>query len=284
MNEQFYVSTLAFNGKSLEEITNISKESNLNLEFSSNLIYEDKNIEIFNEFSGKKLLHNYFPPPKNSFVINLASDNQKILNLSVEHCKENILRTAYHKLPFYSIHAGFCLDPKISSLGKLIKAQKNFDRNKYFVRFKEVLSEIIKFAEAKNVKLLIENNVLSKDNFTKNNFQNLFLCVESEEIIEIMNEIDKPNFGLLLDTAHLKVSSSTLGLNLLEEVNKLLSYVKAVHHSDNDGISDSNDSIINDYWFLPFMKKLKESFHVLEVRNLEAKSIKKQLKILSDAI
>ena len=284
MNEQFYVSTLAFNGKSLEEITNISNESNLNLEFSSNLIYEDNNIEIFNEFTGKKLLHNYFPPPKDSFVINLASDNQKILNLSVEHCKENILRSAYHKLPFYSVHAGFCLDPKISSLGKLIKAQKDCDRNKYFVRFKEVLFELIKFAEAKNVKLLIENNVLSKDNFTKNNFQNLFLCVESEEIIEIMNEIKKPNLGLLLDTAHLKVSSCTLGLNLLEEVNKLLSYVKAVHHSDNDGIRDSNDSIKNDYWFLPFMKKLKESFHVLEVRNLEAKSIKKQLKILSNAI
>jgi len=284
MNEQFYVSTLAFNGKSLEEITNISNESNLNVEFSSNLIFEHNNIEIFNKFSGKKLLHNYFPPPEKSFVINLASDNPKILNLSVEHCKENILRTAYHQLPFYSIHAGFCIDPKISSLGKLIKAQKDCDRNKYIIRFKEVLFEIIKFAESKNVKLLIENNVLSKDNFTQNNFKNLFLCVESEEIIEIINEIDKPNFGLLLDTAHLKVSSSTLGLNLLEEVNKLLSYVKAVHHSDNDGISDTNDSIKNDYWFLPFMKKLKESFHVLEVRNLEAKSIKKQLKILSDAI
>ena len=29
--------------------------------------------------------HNYFPVPKKSFVINLASDNKKIVNLSLKH-------------------------------------------------------------------------------------------------------------------------------------------------------------------------------------------------------
>lgn len=284
MEENFYVSSLAFDGKTLNEITAISSGSNINLEFSSNIPYRKNNIELFNKYSGKKLIHNYFPPPKKPFIINLASDNKKILTLSIEHCKDNILRTSSQKLPFYAIHAGFCVDPKISSLGRIIKTKKTHERSKHIKIFKESLIELVDFAMTKNVQLLIENNVLSKDNYLENNFKNIFLCVDSKEIIEIIRDINMPNFGLLLDTGHLKVSSSSLGLNLFEEASCLLNYAKAVHHSDNDGIRDSNKEIDKNYWFMPLMKKLKESYHVLEVKNISLESIKKQTQILSDAI
>lgn len=284
MIKKFYVSSIAFQGKTLDEIFNISVEQNFNLEFSSGIPFDHNNIMLFNKFSGKKIIHNYFPPPQIPFVINLASNDKKILKLSIEHCKKNIIRTSTQKLPFYAIHSGFCLDPKISSLGRVIKTKKNYQRDKHLEIFKDSLIDIIDFAKSFDVLLLIENNVLSKANYCQNDYKNHFLCVNSEEIIQIFKDINSSNFGLLLDTAHLKVSSLSLGLDPVKEASALLNFARAIHHSDNDGTSDTNESIGKNYWFLPLMKKLKNNYHVLEVKNISIKMIKKQIEILTNAI
>ena len=283
MKDNFYVSSLAFDGISLSQMCDFSYSHNFNLEFSSNLPYLENNVEYFSKYPKKKLIHIYFPAPKNPFVINLASEDKNILNKSIEHSKLNIQRTSKYDLPFYAVHAGFCIDPKISSLGKLIKGKKEFDRSRNRNIFYKSLNELVKYAIDFGVDLLIENNVLSAKNFLGNNSKNIFLCVESDEIIKVLDQINSPNIGLLLDTGHLKVSSTSLGKNLFEEVSRILPYVKAVHHSDNDGFSDNNKAIDENYWFLPFMKDLNKSHHVLEVKNINAESIKTQLKILKDA-
>ena len=36
-------------------------------------------------------MHNYFPPPKKKFIINLASSNKKILNKSISQIKKSII-------------------------------------------------------------------------------------------------------------------------------------------------------------------------------------------------
>ena len=283
MGENIFVSSIAFGNQNLKEIVKYSNLLSYNLEFSSNLPFKKNNLDLFNEFLGGKLIHNYFPPPENPFVINLASDKKQILNQSIEHCKNNLLRTSENNLPFYSVHAGFCIDPKISSLGHLIKINKDFKRSKHVQIFIESLKELSDFASSNNVKLLIENNVLSEENYIENNLKNIFLCVDSGEIIEIINEVNNPKLGILLDTGHLKVSSRTLGLNINNEVNNILKFVRAVHHSDNDGKKDNNSDIDETYWFNPFMKKLGGIIHVLEVKNLSIESINKQTKLLLNA-
>ena len=222
MDKNIFVSSIAFENQSLKDIVKYSSLFSFNLEFSSNLPFKKDNLDLFSGFLGRKLIHNYFPAPENPFVINLASDNKQILDQSIEHCKNNLLRSSENNLPFYSVHAGFCIDPKISSLGHLIKIKKDFKRSKHVQIFKESLKELSDFAASNNVKLLIENNVLSEENYNENNFKNIFLCVDSDEIIEIINEINNPKLGILLDTGHLKVSSSTLGLNINNEINNIL--------------------------------------------------------------
>ena len=64
-------------------------------------------------------------------------------------------------------------------------------------KYLESLKELSDFAASNNVKLLIENNVLSEENYNENNFKNIFLCVDSDEIIEIINEINNPKLGIL---------------------------------------------------------------------------------------
>jgi len=75
------------------------------------------------------------------------------------------------------------------------------------------------------------------------------------------------NFNLLLDVAHLKVSSSTLGLNFEEELAYLLPKSSYVHLSDNDGLHDLNFAIKKDSELARLLKNhdLKNKDFTLEV-------------------
>lgn len=284
MENKFFISSLAYRGKTAKQISKIALENSLNIEFSSNIPFDESNIEAFNNHNGLKLIHNYFPTPKESFVINLASSNKIILEKSIKHCFENIKRTSKLNLPFYSVHSGFCLDPSISSLGGKIESKEAIRRSDHTDIFIETAYKLSNIAKKYGVQLLIENNVLSEKNFLINQFQNIFLCVDSSEIIEIMESVNMENFGLLLDTGHLKVSANTLKLDVDLEVKKLKKYVEAVHHSDNNGKQDSNDCLDQDYWFLKYIKYYSEKFHVLEVKDADYQSIEYQINLLSNAI
>ncbi len=274
-----YVSTLAFTGKSPEEIVLIAKENNFALEFSSGLPYRSDMEQFFNNVSTSKIIHNYFPAPKNPFVLNLASNNSEILNRSIEHCIRGINISANNKCPFYAVHAGFCIDPKPNDLGRKLQIEDSFDLDVHWDIFINSLEILINHAKSRNVQFLIENNVLAPFNYS--DCKNPLLCCESNQIMKLFEFFKSfENFGLLLDTAHLKVSSKTLSKNLFSEVEKISSFIKAIHHSDNNGELDNNLSINNDYWFLPFLKSYNSLPHVLEVKNNNINSIIYQLELL----
>jgi hypothetical protein len=276
-----YVSTLAFAGKSPEEIVLIAEKNNFALEFSSGLPYRSDMVQFFNKISIKKILHNYFPAPKNPFVLNLASSNSDILNRTIEHCLKGINISAINNCPFYAAHAGFCIDPSPNDLGQKLKIEEEFDLDLNWEIFINSLEIIIKHAKHKGVQFLIENNVISPFNYA--NLKNPLFCCDSNQIIRMFDCCkNSESFGLLLDTAHLKISANTLSKNLLSEVGKIISYVKAIHHSDNNGELDNNLSITEDYWFLPYLRSLKSLPHVLEVRNSNINSIIYQLELLEN--
>ena len=54
-----------------------------------------------------------------------------------------------------------------------------------------------------------------------------------------------------------------------------------IHHSDNDGVNDSNDEFDNQYWFLDFKKSFNNWDHVVEVKNLSLNKIYNHLNLLS---
>jgi sugar phosphate isomerase/epimerase len=278
------ISTLGLGENKIREIIKKNLKFNYVIEFSSGgTIHSQKNWEIFNNYKGEKILHNYFPGYKsNPFVINLASQNKIILERSIKHCKKSIVET--HKkssLKFFGVHAGFYFDLKPHHLGNKIPLNNIINKGKYFQTFIESIRELIDFSKKYNVVFLIENNVLIKSNYFN---QIPFIGVDSSDLLKIFeyfNE-EKNHFGLLLDTAHLKVTSQTLKLNLDEEVSKLMPYVKAIHHSDNDGLTDSNEPFYSDYWFLKWMdKNLRNLPNTLEIKNLNEFEINRMLEILN---
>ena len=152
MTNRTYVSTLCFSGKPISEILYKADINNFNLEFSSGLPYDPNNIKFFNNFNNNfKLIHNYFPAPKVPFVINLASENKEIRELSLNHCLKNIELSAKNNIDFYAAHAGFCIDPEPNKLGKFIEVEKTFQRSKHIDIFLESLNKILTFAESLKV-------------------------------------------------------------------------------------------------------------------------------------
>jgi sugar phosphate isomerase/epimerase len=198
-------------------------------------------------------LHNYFPPPKEPFVLNLASFDENIHKNSMEHCQKAIDYCEVLGSKYFAVHAGFLIEPKVSELGKPISVQKLYDRNDAKEKFIDSINSLGEYANSKNIKLLFENNVLSHDNKTKFG-RNPLLCTSPDETAEILEKTHK-NVNLLVDVAHLKVSARSLGFDPVEFFSHCESWIQGYHLSDNDGTQDSNESFDEKAWFWPYLKK-----------------------------
>jgi len=274
------VSTLAMMGKSAEEVISMAHKNNWALEFSSGMPYRPDMEKIFLEAPVKKYAHNYFPAPQTAFVLNLASSNTDIRETSVKHCLHGLELAKKAGSPFFSAHAGFCVDPAPSELGTKLDLSRPYSRSEHWRHFITSVKEISEAAGKMGLRFLIENNVLAPVNVHPDGSNPLFCC-GANEMIKMLNEVNSFHLDILLDTGHLKVSAQTLGFDKDEAVNKLLYKVGCVHHSDNDGAFDTNDKLSAGYWFLKHMHKFATSVHVIEVKKLTEEEINAQIKILS---
>ena len=271
--DNIYISSLAFLGSTPENMIREAKENEFAIEFSSGMLYRDDMEELYFRADIKKILHNYFPAPKIPFVLNLASKDQNIRERSIKHCIQGLRMSKKSGATFFSAHAGFCIDPNPADLGNLLVINEYFDSEYHKSIFLESVREILKVANQLETDFLIENNVISSFNLT-NEGANPLLCCDSNSIGWLLEEVSDKRFGLLLDTAHLKVSSETLNLDLNQELDRISKYIRALHHSDNDGKSDTNLPITENYWFLQYMKQYVSVSHVLEVKRLTVQEIK----------
>ena len=277
-----YLSTAAFSKESgfntaknyfNNGLTRVELSGGIYLENQIDKIKQLKNIE-FN-------LHNYFPPPKEPFVINLATKNEKILKRSEDHIINSINYASYLKLKSYSFHAGFVVDIKHKEIGKTTKSDNFIDRNEALEIFIKRLKKISNYAKKKKIDLLVENNVMKRSSFDYLK-KNTTLMADPDEIENVMSKTPS-NINLLLDVAHLKVSSNVLKFNLTDGLKKINKWVKAYHFSDNDGQNDSNDLIHSDSWFLKEIKK-DAIFYTVEVYNKDINKLKKQVALIEEKL
>ena len=177
-----------------------------------------KNVRnLAQEFDIK--IHNYFPPPKHPFVINLASNNPEIFKLSINHLKSSIKLAAEVNSKYYSFHAGFLIDPKVKELGKTISNSFILDRNSAMDIFLKRVHILADFARNHGIELLVENNVISQKNYQKFG-QDVLLMTRASECEYFFNNAPG-DVGMLLDFAHLKVSSKTLNFSAEKFIEKL---------------------------------------------------------------
>jgi sugar phosphate isomerase/epimerase len=272
-------SSTAFRGHSIEEIIQIAEEANLALEFSSGLPHRENMEDLFLQASMERLPHNYFPAPSEPFVLNLASLDDVVSKKSVDHCVKNLSLAAQVGAPFYSVHAGFCIDPDPSDLGKGLSLKMTHPRSKYWEKFLGTVKELVVTAEKLGVGFHVENNVVTKENMVSDGSSPL-LCAGPDECLRLVEEVHSSALGLHLDTRHLKVSANSFDFPKSDFISKVGSYIRSIHHSDNLGEEDTNDPIDLNYWFLEYMPRFETAYHILEVHDQSLSQIYQQFDTL----
>ncbi|MCK9224209.1 MAG: sugar phosphate isomerase/epimerase [Candidatus Muirbacterium halophilum] len=224
--------------------------------------FVDDLLELKEKYNLNYICHNYFPPPKEHFVLNLASLNDEIYEKTFNHLVKSIKLSKKLGAKKFGFHAGFFIDIKVSEIGKKISKDSLFDKNNAMQRFCDGFKELQTLAG--DVKLYVENNVFSSTNYKTYNGDNIFMLASSNEYDELKNKID---FNLLLDVAHLKVSSNTLELNFEDELNYMINQSDYIHISDNDALHDLNQKLQKDSTLVQLLKEqdLKNKNFTLEI-------------------
>lgn len=240
----------------------------------------DDLLNLKEKYDLNYLCHNYFPPPKEHFVLNLASLDDRVYQKTIDHLLKTIELSKKLGAKKLGFHAGFFVDIKISEIGKKITQNNLFDKEKSIQKFCDGFKELQKTTG--DLKLYIENNVLSTpNNNTYNGEQFLMLC-NSQDYLELKTKI---NFELLLDVAHLKVSSKTLDLDFVKELSFLAEEADYIHISDNDSYHDQNNQLKSDSYLTKTLKEqnLKNKTYTIEVYN-GIESIKETYDVLNELI
>ena len=124
-----YISTSCIKEKNIIDVLKILVKNNIkNIELSGGTKnfkgLEDQLIRFVDKENINVRIHNYFPPPENDFVINIASLNSEIHDKSINHCLKAIKLAKKLGSDKYSIHAGFLLDPGVKEIGLGNKLEK----------------------------------------------------------------------------------------------------------------------------------------------------------------
>jgi len=241
--------------------------------------FEDDLLELKDKYNLNYICHNYFPASKEHFVLNLASLNDEIYFKTFNFFKNTIKLSKKLGAERYGFHAGFFIDIKVNEIGKKITKESLFDKEKAIKRFCDGFNKLKIFAG--NLELYIENNVFSSTNSNTYN-NNIFMLTNYYEYKELNNII---KFSLLLDIAHLKVSTNTLNLDFEDELKAMIEKSDYVHISDNDALHDLNYKLDGNSNLVQLLKKqnLKNKNYTLEIYD-HIDNIKKTYEILEDII
>ena len=267
-----------------DSVQELAENNFQNIELSGGTEYyenfEDDLLELKGKYNLNYRCHNYFPPPKKPFVLNLASLNDETFQMSFDHLKKVVALSNRLGADKFAFHAGFFIDIKLNEIGKKLSLDNLFDEKEAIERFCNAYSVIKK--QAKNVSLFIENNVFSKTNADTYDGENPFMMTNFNEYKSLKEKID---FNLLLDVAHLKVSAKTLRLDWEEEFENMISVSSYIHVSDNDGFHDLNNQLSKSSSLLSMLKQsdTKNKDFTLEIYD-GMNAIKKSYEVLSEVV
>ena len=280
-----YVSSSCVRHKKIKDsVRELADNGFQNIELSGGTKYynniENDLLELKDKYNLNYLCHNYFPPPENPFVLNLASMNDLTFKMSFDHLQQVISLSKRLGANKFGFHAGFFIDIKLHEIGKKLSKDDLFEEKKAVRRFCDAYQEIKNLSGDLN--LFIENNVFSITNAKTFSGENPFMMTNYNDYKSLKEKID---FNLLLDVAHLKVSAKTLGLNWEDEFENMINVSSYIHVSDNDGLHDLNNQLNKDSGLLKMIENsdTKNKDLTLEIYD-GIDALKKSHDVLSNAV
>ncbi|OCL27623.1 hypothetical protein U472_03470 [Orenia metallireducens] len=211
-------------------------------------------LDLNDKYNLNFILHNYFPPQKEDFVLNIASEDENNLKKSIDFVKKNINLASKFKSRLYTFHAGYAKKLNVTSKGYFKPDPGKIDWQKTYNTFYKSLDEILYFATKKGVRIGIENL------FPFNEQENYSIMCTIREIEEMLFRYkDNKYLGLLIDFGHLNVAAHYMGFDRDKALDYLIAEYRdrifEIHISDNGGSKDEHLPISENGWQIKLIER-----------------------------
>lgn len=216
------------------------------------------------------LVHNYFPPPLERFVANIASSDPDIRKRSLDHGKMSMSFCAEIGAHLYTFHPGFVTDPQGESRGG-----QNYDfrftaqpmtsstYRESFDRFLEGTGILVKHARREGVALAVESqgSIAQADHL---------LLQRPEEFESFTRAFSRKDIGLNVNLGHLNLAARVYAFDRLDFMRRFAENVVALEISHNDGQNDDHAALRRDAWYWPVITNelLDGAYKIFEGRDL----------------
>ena len=280
----FVSTTFLPDGRPLNEaLERCSQQDIFSVEIGSNHCYQE-NYNYLNDYNFDYLMHNYFPIPLESFVLNIASFDKNIRKRSIQHILSAIDFCKTYNSHLYTFHPGFLTDP-IGSNDSKINYDFMWDQTKLkdinYIKAKELmydaLDKIVKYSQKNKVKIAIETegSLAKKDHL---------LMQQPEEYVEFMTKFSNSDIGINLNIGHLNLASKAFNFSRSNFVSLVEKYIIALELSHNNRIEDQHLPLIKNEWYWSIINnpKFKDVYKILEFRNTEVSDIKKNIEYIKE--
>ncbi len=278
-----YVSTNCLAKSTREAVKELADAGLNDIELGPTQEYDDGIEDFLASLDARFIVHNYFPPPREPFIMNFASADPAIRERSLAQARASIDFCVRVRSTLFSVHAGFMADPAFGKSHFRFECPRpaKGDFEKAFQRFTASVKELLSYAAPRGVKIAIENNVCPEA------ARDYVLLCQASEFERLMKEIPSPHLGINLDLGHLKVSARTFNFDREDFARRVSRHVFALHVHDNDGVTDTHQPIAENSWVFPLINghDFSGQLHIiLEAHHLSIQEIRAQIDLLRKRI
>tara|TARA_B100000989_G_C19505310_1_gene456222 strand:+ start:893 stop:1774 length:882 start_codon:yes stop_codon:yes gene_type:complete len=244
-------------------------------------------LRNFTKQGYKFTLHNYFPTPEKSFVLNIASNDTKTQH-SCNQLVNNALRLSKDaNSKIYGLHAGY--------LSKAFaKSDGMFEFDSEQISYTNALDTSLKFINGFVKKFKAQDVIFLVENLFPSIARNSSLNCNFQQIKDLMDNLPK-EVGLLLDLGHMNISSKIMDFDrnkfLDQYLSKYSDRLYEVHISENNGLKDEHRALEENSWQYDAIDKISkiknvnsDIFYCLESRNANFEQIKENLYRINNII
>jgi len=290
-----YLSSSAINSKRIDSSVRALAEVGVRtIELSGGTsFYEsitDTLVALKEEFDLSFLLHNYFPPPRLDFVLNIASTDLSIRHRSMELAKNAIELSKHLDVNRYALHAGYAVTYSPPKTGRgdghtfTADMDSMVDNARACAIMMESFFELSSFGAERGVAVGLENLFPTRDAP-----EGSLMCTP-DEIFHFLDNNGGGDARLLLDLGHIQVAASFFGFDRDAFIDKAVDYYQdrllGIHLSGNDGSFDQHHALSKNCWQLGAAARFDLSCIpvTIECRELDIKQLQEQYTMVSKTL
>lgn len=230
------------------------------------------------------LVHNYFPPPVDDFVLNVTSPDERNRRRSLEFVRNSIDVANEIGSDLYTIHAGYraMYVPRDNSHYFNMDEESVITVDEARTYFETSMRELAEYAQSRNVKFGFENLFPASDQ------PDPLICTVDDIKWGLSVLSEYSNTGFLLDLGHLNVAAHQLGFDFDRALEELEPHfdedLLGVHVSDNNGRNDQHNPLREDGAILSTLCNydFTDVPVTLEARDIDVETVQSNLNFLRE--